>query len=254
MTYATSAWVTLSRMPSPTRLRPDRYRSGSRLPRWAKVLLVLLSIAVVAVLAVVALFVWALSGGWDGLRPTASADDRRVVTARRAAGDELSELTSRTLDAAAPGRELARIRFDDCQQGQNNWKRHDGYTLRCELAESVVLSATDVDVTTAGRRLDRALRAAGWRPEEGSDDLNEPDEPDHSDLRMSRSGRFTAGERLRHQLDVGVTTRPTSPVVGAAPYDPATLVQGDLAAFREALAGSGLKIVVRTSVRYFDDG
>jgi hypothetical protein len=74
--------------------------------------------------------------------------------------------------------ETARIRTDECRGGQNNWKVHEGHTLRCELADVVALRL-DTDVShspgpaatserlvllqTVARQMDDELQRAGWR-------------------------------------------------------------------------------------------
>jgi hypothetical protein len=115
-----------------------------RFPRWARWVLLALALVVLGVLVFVAWLTWALSGGWDGLRPKAHADDRAVVTARGLAAAPLDDLTATVLaaldrSAATLPVELARVRTDDCHEGQNNWKVHSGFTLRCELADVVAL-------------------------------------------------------------------------------------------------------------------
>lgn len=223
-----------------------------RRPQWVKVVLVLVGLVMIAVLAVAALLTWALSGGWDGLRPTASPDDRAVARSRERAGPELDALTERTLTSTGQGRVLARLRTDTCTQGQNNWKVRDGYTLRCELSDAVVLAAPDASVTAAGARLQAAATTAGWVVQ-GTSELTQPAQPDRSFLEQARAATFTRDDsRLRLQL--GVTVRGTTPLPGDIPYDQGAEVSGDTAAYRQALGPPGeLRVVVRTTVRYFED-
>lgn len=222
--------------------------------------LVLLAVVLLGVLAAVGLLVWAFSGGWDGLRGQAEPHDRAVTAARDGSRHDLDALTRETL-AAVGGRELARVRFDDCQQGQNNWKIHDGYTLRCELTDSVVLApARAGDVTALAAELDRALQRAGWRPLGVRNEMTVPDDPNLSYLRATRTGHYQRGDD-RHQLDVGVTVRDDSPVGADLPYDSSTTVEGDVSAYRAALTPrAGVqpgsrepRIVVHTALRYFED-
>lgn len=255
--------VTSPEQTSPEQTRPDRYAARRRLPRWVTVLLVLLTVLLLAVLAAFGLFVWAFSGGWDGLRGQAEPSDREVVSARHHARDELSALTSDVL-RSVPGTELARVRFDQCQHGQNNWKIHDGYTLRCELADSVALAPSSDDVSAVAAQVDAALRAAGWTPVGSLDELSQPATPDHSYLRSERTGTYTQGPAGRLELRVGVSRRALTPVTGDLPYDPSVKVEGDLDAYRRA-AGSPYggaadpsatrepRVVVHPSVRYFED-
>lgn len=249
-------------MSAPQQTRPDRYGPAARrrVPRWVTVLLVLLAVVLLGILAAVGLLVWAFSGGWDGLRGQADPHDRKVVAARDGSRDDLDALTRETLGAVG-GRELARVRFDGCQQGQNNWKIHDGYTLRCELADSVVLAPTGGDVTEVAAAIDQALQRDGWRPTGVRNEMTLANDPNLSYLRATRSGHYQRLDDERRQLDVGVTVRVDSPVVGDLPYDSSTTVEGDVSAYRDALtARAGTqpgsrepRVVVHTALRYFDD-
>jgi hypothetical protein len=223
------------------------------------VVLVLLAVVVVGVLAAVGLFVWAMSGGWDGLRGQAEPGDRKVVAARHAASGELDSLTTSTLRTVG-GRELARVRYDQCVQGQNNWKIHDGFTLRCQLADSVVVAPDGEDVTSVAASLDAALVAGGWVQVGPRNEMTLPAEPDHSFLRSSRSGSYQRADDPSRLLQVGVTTRPDSPVTGDLPYDSSVPVEGDVSAYHQALQGARTargdvqpRVVVHPSVRYFED-
>lgn len=151
-------------------------------------------------LVLTAVFVWSFSGGWDGIRPQPHPDDRRVVRARLLAPTSLDRLTAATLPALG-ATTIAGARTDECQEGQNNWKIHDGSGL---------------DQQTYGGDVDGTYR--------------------------TRAG----------ELAVEV-------VAGATPVDPlptyaATVVAGDADAVRAAVAEPGaVRIVERTTVRYFDD-
>lgn len=248
---------------APEQTRPDRYGPSPgrrRLPRWVTVVLALLAVVVVGVLAAVGLLVWAISGGWDGLRGTAQPDDRPVVAARERSRGELDTVTARAVRSVA-GRELARIRFDSCAHGQNNWKVHDGYTLRCELADSVVLAPDAADVTAAAAQIDEALQRDGWRSTGIRNEMTLPNDPNLSYLRSTRSGHYQQLDDERRQLDVGVTVLADSPVTRDLPYDPSVDVVGDVAAYREALRGGAgaqpgarePRVVVHSVVRYFED-
>lgn len=226
-------------------------------------LLVLLGVLLLAVLAAFGLFVWAFSGGWDGVRSQAEPSDREVVTARGQARDELTSLTTEVL-RSVPGTQLARVRFDQCEQGQNNWKIHDGFTLRCELADSVALAPRSGDVSAVAAQIDDALRRAGWTPIGALNELSAPTAPDRTHLQSSRSGTYTKGPAGRLELRVGVSRRGPTPVPGDLPYDPSVTVEGNVEAYRSA-AGSPYggvadpsathepRVVVHPSVRYFED-
>lgn len=253
---------------SPQHLRPDRYRARRRLPRWAVVLLVLAAVVVLAVVAAVGLFVWALSGAWDGLRGQADPSDRQVVAARREARGSLDTLTARALGAvgaSVAGREAAKVRYDQCRQGQNNWKIHDGYTLRCELSDSVVARPASGDVTSVAARLDAGLRGDGWAPTGVRDEMTQDARAGDASVVLTRTGAYHRPDDDRLTLTVVVTVRPDH-VWGDLPYDPGVRVEGDLDAYRRALQGPdptpsaaqpgrapAPRIVVHTSVRYFED-
>lgn len=244
----------------------DRYAGRRRLPRWVTALLVLLALLLAALLAAVGLFAWAFSGGWDGLRGQAGPDDREVVAARAGARDHLAQLTTaalRSVQSAAAGSELARLRFDQCREGQNNWKIHDGYTLRCELSDSVVVSPAQGDVTTVAGSLDAALRHDGWAPVGVRNEMTQDAAGGRSYLLAARTGRYQRGADEELTISVSID-RPTG-VSGQLPYDPSVTVEGDVDAYERATRGSGgtrpgttggapvPRVVVRTSVRYFED-
>ncbi len=208
-------------------------------------------LVLLALLAILALLAWGLAGGWDGLRPQASSDDRRVVGARRAAGGELDDLLASTAAAMGGGQVLASVRYDRCEKGQNNWKVHDGYTLRCELTEAAVRRADDAQVTATAARFDAALRAAGWSAA-AAQQMTLPADPQRSVLDSTRSGSYARDGR-RHLLDVVVTSQANSPFVPALPTGPEVETTGDAAGYRQALAADGPKVVTLTTVRYFED-
>jgi hypothetical protein len=229
------------------------------------VLLVLLAVLLLAVLAAFGLFVWAFSGGWDGLRPHAEPGDRAVVAARSQARGELTSLTADVL-GDVPGSELARVRFDQCQQGQNNWKIHDGYTLRCELADSVALSPAAGDVTSVSAEIDAGLQHDGWVPSGIRNEMSQGAGQNRSYLLATREGRYARSDDERLALTVRVTVRSPTPAYGFLPYDPAVKVEGDIEAFRRAVEGAAAppgstvpgrapapRVVVHTTVRYFED-
>lgn len=213
----------------------------------------LLAVALVVVLVVVALFVWAVAGGWDGLRPAASADDRRVVSARERAGAELDDLAARVQRTLGAREVLATVRYDRCEQGQNNWKVRDGFTLRCELTQAVIQRPDGADaVTPLAAQVDAALSAAGWSPTSATE-MTRPAQPDRSFLERTRSGSYQR-DAQRHRLAVVVTTSADTPFAGPQPTSDSAVVSGDVAAYRDALAAPGLKVIAQTTVRYFQDG
>lgn len=206
-------------------------------------------LVVLGLLGLLALLVWGLSGGWDGLRPQAGPDDGRVVSARRGAGSELDDLAARTA-ATAGGQPVASVRFDRCAKGQNNFKVRDGYTLRCELTEAVVRRSDGGDVTVTAASLDAALRAAGWSAVAAREMTLR--DPQRSVLQQTRSGSYDRG-RSRQLLEVVVTSRASSPFVPPLPSGPGVTITGDVAGYRQALDAEGLKVVTLTTVRYFED-
>ncbi|GAB3591367.1 hypothetical protein GCM10027446_09070 [Angustibacter peucedani] len=239
-------------MSTPVQVLQDRYAKRRRLPGWAKVVIVLAVVLVLAFLAVVGLFVWAMSGGWDGLRPGASADSRKVVKARQSAGGQLDVLAAGTVQLVGAGEPVARLRYDHCYEGQNNWKVHDGYTLRCELVELVVVQAPGGDVTATAAHLARTVTAAGWTSYGVADDMTSPPDPDRSYQQQTRSAHYQR-EGERHQLDLVVTSRGDTPFLATNPLVSDHVVSGDPDALQAALAADGLKVVATTSLRYFDD-
>lgn len=130
-----------------------------------KVVAWLFGSAMLIVLLAVGWVWWSLSGGWDGIRPAAQPDDRRVVQAREDGAQPLAELADPVEDAlAAGGAGAGRAEVEGCRQGQNNWKVTDGYTLSC--AQATVLAATSATSTVQGTAddVDARLRELGWRP------------------------------------------------------------------------------------------
>ena len=234
-----------------------------RLPTWAKVLIAVGSVLVLAPLAAAAVFVWSFSGGWDGIRPQPEADDRRVVQARKASGAELDRLTAATV-ALLGAPELARARTDRCEVGQNNWKVNEGYKLRCERTDVVVLAAPSNDVALTAQDLDARLRAGALVPSYDGGGLWEP--ADASGGRRASNGAVAArgsygpAEAPADGGTGSVTVSVRSGTSEVDPYDDqlgavfGTTVDGDVDAVRAALAEPGqLRIVVRTHYRYFDD-
>lgn len=125
---------------------------------------VLGSVVLLVLLGVGALW-WGLSGGWDGIRPAARPDDRRVVQAREDGVEPLAALVDPVEDAlTAGGAAVGRVEVEGCEEGQNNWKIQDGYTLSC--AQASVLAATSATPTVQGTAddVDARLRELGWRP------------------------------------------------------------------------------------------
>jgi hypothetical protein len=94
----------------------------------------------------------------NGPPPDPTAAD--VVDARRAA----TRRADAALDEAAralEGRIVARTSTDECYEGQNNYKVHDGYDHRCTLRRAVVVGF-DGDFRERIDVFDRRLFAAGW--------------------------------------------------------------------------------------------
>jgi hypothetical protein len=125
---------------------------------------VLGSVVVLVLLGVGALW-WSLSGGWDGIRPAAQPDDADVVEAREAGHEPLDRLTDPLETALTDGGTgLGRVEVEGCDEGQNNWKVQDGWTLSC--AQASVLGATSAagSVEQGASEADTAVRALGWAP------------------------------------------------------------------------------------------
>lgn len=213
----------------------------SRLPTWAKILLAIASVVIVVPLGFAAVVAWSFSGGWDGIRPQADGDDRRVVRARERAAAPLDRSTAGLLPVVG-GTELARARTNWCQTGQNNWKIHDGYTLSCELTDVVVLDL-GVPAGADGNRVDAALRGAGYLPVYDGAGLGGPGS---SSAGLSGSYSGPAGQ-LEVQLVDGTSDDPLPDYGGE-------VVAGDAAAVRAAVQlGRGQRAVVRVTDQYFRD-
>jgi hypothetical protein len=269
--------------PTSTPARRRGVPGWRNLPRWARWPLLALVLVLLGVLAIGAWLGWVLSGGWDGLRPKAQPDDRAVVAARAQAAAPLDDLTATVL--AAMDRlsdtglvEAARIRTDECHEGQNNWKVHSGFTLRCEIADVLALRLdTDIPgsagaaptsqrlapLETAARSMDAELRDEGWTEAYTG-----------SGLHVSRSGsaRLTghyvrpsssspgaAGFRAgSFGLEVGLYLGPPPDYELPQPAGTTLLetrrVDGDLSRFRQAVtSGTSPRLVAHVSLAYFTD-
>lgn len=222
--------------------RPDQHPER-RLPTWAKVLLGVAAVVVLVPLALAAWFFWSFSGGWDGIRPQPEPDDRQVVRARERAPQPLDRRTAATL-ADVGGAEIARARTDECRQGQNNWKIHDGYKLRCELTDVVVLTAPAARVREAAARLDARLRAAGYQPMYDGAGLAEP----------NSGGILEKGSYHGPNGDLGIEVLTAGGGLDSFATSDAPVVSGDAEQVRAALAQPGVvRVVVHVTEQYFDD-
>lgn len=214
-----------------------------RLPTWAKWLIGVTVVLVVVPLILLAALAWSFSGGWDGIRPQPHAGDRPVVRARERAGAPLDRLTSSMLPVVG-GAELVRARTDECREGENNWKRHDGFKLRCELTDVVVVMAPEPGVPDAATRVDAALRATGLQPAYDGAGLDEPSYGgDASGSYTGTAGQVSVDVRMAGAIGI-------DPIPGYGPQ----VVAGDADAVRAALSQpGGVRVIVRTTRQYFDD-
>ena len=131
----------------------------SRMPTWARALLVIGALGAVLCTAFVAWVFIAFSGGLDDVLDVRdpAPDDRRVVEARERSEERLAaELAGIT--GTEPSGASA-----DCEEGQHNWKIDDPYDLLCtqSTATAVPLGA---DPTTDLLQLHYRLVADGWTP------------------------------------------------------------------------------------------
>jgi len=118
-----------------------------------------LRLVVVLVLCLPASACGGLLGGEDNgppPDPLAAPIQEARSDATTAADDALEDAVS-----AVGGRVVARASEDDCYEGQNNYKVHDGYDHRCTIRRAVV-AGFDGDFRERIRLLDRRLFAAGW--------------------------------------------------------------------------------------------
>jgi hypothetical protein len=268
---------------------PRRRRLGSRpLPRWASWLVIALLLVLLGVGAVVAWVAWGFAGGWDGIRPKAQPNDRAVVAARQAAHAPLDQLTGHVLAglsrSAASGRletvEAARVRVDGCEEGQNNWKIHSGYTLRCELTDVVSLRLTDAArpdlgqapapdkrsvLTTLAATVDADVRRDGWSEAYAGSGLPQAivrssGASPEGHYRGTSSSLPGMGIRPRWSpgLEVGLYSKQPPdyrlPSASDTGLGRTQHIDGDLDAFRRAVAdGSPPQLVVRVTLEYFMD-
>lgn len=140
---------------------------ASRSPRLSKaviIVLALLGVALLIVVIVVGAFIWSFSGGWDGIRREAQPSDRRVIEGRAAVQEPLAADTAQLEKGltALFGSPIAHGSADGCERGQNNWKIHDGYTLKCDAARVLVyeLHSSSPDAAAAG--ITACVESAGW--------------------------------------------------------------------------------------------
>lgn len=130
-----------------------------------KVVAWVLGSVVLLVLLGVGWLTWTLSGGWDGIRPAAQPDDRRVVEAREAGSEPLAVLADPVEDALAEGGGgVGRVEVEGCEEGQNNWKIQDGWTLSCAQASVLAATSAASSVQAAADDVDARLHELGWRP------------------------------------------------------------------------------------------
>ena len=230
---------------TPVQLQPPTVPTppARRVPVWARWLIGVCVVALGVPVAFAAAVIWSLSGGWDGIRPQPEADDRQVVRARKASGAELERLTAATLPVVG-GAELARARTDECEMGQNNWKVHEGYKLRCERSDVVVLAVGGLDGGDGVELLAGRIRAAGLTGVYPGSDLGDG---------SSDTGRYASTAVPDGSVEVTVVRRPAEsyfdPTARADPAD----VQGDPDAVLAALRQRGPSVVLlRTTVRYFE--
>jgi hypothetical protein len=274
--------------PTPTPSRRRGVPGWRRLPRWARWLLLALVLVLLGVLAFGAWLGWVLSGGWDGLRPKAQPDDRAVVAARQAAHAPLDQLTEHVLAGlqrpAVSGRlemvEAARVRVDGCEEGQNNWKIHSGYTLRCELTDVVSLGLTGAAqpdrgqapasdlpslLTALAATVDADVRRDGWTETHAGSGLSEAIARSSG---ASPEGHYWGtssslpgiGIRPRWSpgLEIGLYARQPPDYRLPSASDPGLgrtqHIEGDLEALHRAVAdASSPQLVVRVTIEYFLD-
>jgi hypothetical protein len=118
-----------------------------------------LRLVVLLVLCLPASACGGLLGGEDNGPPPdpLAAPIREARAAATKAADEALEDAA----SAVGGTVVARASEDDCYEGQNNYKVHDGYDHRCTIRRAVV-AGFDGDFRERIRLLDRRLFAAGW--------------------------------------------------------------------------------------------
>jgi hypothetical protein len=115
-------------------------------------------LAVLAAFSVVVAGCGSFLGEDNGPPPDPFSED--VVAARALATTRADEALA---DAAAAldGRVVARTTADACYEGQNNYKRREGFDHRCTIRRAIVVGL-DGDFPRRIARFDRRLFAAGW--------------------------------------------------------------------------------------------
>lgn len=136
-----------------------------RLPRWAKVTLGVLAVALLVAGAAAAWFVSTLLGlvqdvATDG---RVQPGDARVVAAREQAERDLSDVLD-DLVRDRPEQVLARTSVSACERGQDNWKVKDDYDLYCGQGDGVLLRAEPGRLRDDALALHEQLLAQGWTP------------------------------------------------------------------------------------------
>lgn len=100
-----------------------------------------------------------VSLGEDNGPPPDAMSDEIVAARERASAQADRALTEAA--TALDGRILARTTTDACYEGENNYKRREGYDHRCTLRRAAVVGF-DGDFRKRIAAFDRELFAAGW--------------------------------------------------------------------------------------------
>ncbi len=249
--------------------------------RWWKVLLLALAGLLVLFLIYAGLAVASLVGAFDSLRgdPPREGDPEVVAARQESAAALQQEAALVTQSAVLPGLPPGSALFAQgevvppCHEGQHNWKINDDFDLACSQARrEVVTVPTRASFRADMVRLDKVLRAQGWRPSFQPipdvltgywDPLADKPWPGGSDgelysmadmpgagyakLVQGRSRSLAVSWVERDSRDTDLTDFVTSArfTVAGRQVAPDTVV--------EAVPGSGYVVVVSLSEEYFEE-
>lgn len=233
--------------PSSTQTDAARTRPAS----WGRLLLIVILIVLITLVAGALLFalavLWTFSGGWDGIRPEAQPDGRRVVAAREQAHATLAQRQHELNELLIPatGEPLADGTADACNRGMNDWKNHTGYTLQCETGVVAVYPLPSASSNATAAAIDTHLRTLGYEPDS---DMSAMDIYDNG----YGSGRYRKGDHTL-VLEAHAAGDPDPILIGLYPSGDA-YEDNDIAALDPAITGSSVAtLTVGSAQVYFED-
>lgn len=227
---------------------PERRRR-----RWPVVVLAVVALVVAVPLVAGGIFVWTFSGGWDGIRSKAQPTDPKVVSAREVSAGPANSVHTDTVDAvldASGGTVLAGAETDTCREGQNSWKIHDGYTLRCTRTAATAIQLPEhTPVEGAARAVEDALLDQGWQSS------RDPHVRSDGSGAATESVAYFHGSTLDSSVEVGVSALGHTPIYLPDPrradWSDGSDAGVDVGAAFDA--GTGVRLLVVIEVTYFED-